>query len=69
LREALKLVLPAGVCFNLTVYNEQIQQINTEIIANGGFNNQEVAFIEYLCASQGSMLRCYIIHMYLAVAA
>jgi len=68
LRAALNLVLSAGVCFNLTVYNEQMQQVNTAVISNGGFSSQEISFVEYVCASRGVVFRCYIIHLQLAVA-
>ncbi|MEM2386379.1 MAG: hypothetical protein QXO67_05285, partial [Candidatus Bathyarchaeia archaeon] len=45
LREALNLLLPAGVSFNLTVYNGQMRQINTETVSNGGFNSQEITLV------------------------
>lgn len=69
LQDALNLVLPVGIAFNLTIYNEQMQQINTDVISNGGFSSQDIAFGEYLCACQGSIFHCYVIHLYLAVAA
>jgi hypothetical protein len=69
LREALSLVLPTGTCFNLTIYDESMNQVNTDIIANGGFSSQDVAFVEYICASQNSEFRCYVLHLQLAVAA
>jgi hypothetical protein len=68
LRDALNLVLPAGIVFNLTVYDGQMQQINTDVISNGGFSSQDIAFMEYVCASQGNNFHCYIIHLYMAVA-
>ncbi len=68
LRDALNLVLPTGIAFNLTVYNGQMQQVNTDVISNGGFSSQDITFVEYVCASQGSNFHCYIIHLYLAVA-
>lgn len=67
LRDTLTLLLPPGVSFNLTVYNKQMQQINTNVISNGGSGSQDVVFIEYICASQDSIFRCYIIHLYLAM--
>jgi len=68
LRKTLTIVLPSGICFNLTVYDEAMHQINDETISNGALNSEEVAFVEYLCSSQNSTFHCYIIHMYLAVA-
>jgi len=69
LRDALNIVLPAGVCFNLTVYNEEMQQVNTAVISNGAFGSQEIAFVEYVCVGKSPVFRCYIIHLHLAVAA
>lgn len=68
LRDAVNLVLPSGVTFNLTVLDECMNQINTEIVSNGGFGSQDIAFVEYPCASQGPSFRCYIVHLRLAVA-
>ncbi len=68
LRDALNLALPAGISFNLTVYDERMQQVNTAIISNGAFSSQEIAFVEYVCASQNPVFNCYKIHLYLAVA-
>lgn len=68
LREAFSLLLPTGVCFNLTVYDDQMQQVNTDVISNGGFGSQQITFVEYVCASQDAVFRCYIIHLLLAVA-
>lgn len=68
LRETVNLVLPAGVCFNLTVYDENMRQVNAETISNGSFNSQNIAFVEYICASRNVNFRCYIIHLYLTVS-
>jgi hypothetical protein len=67
LRDAFTLLLPTGVCFNLTVYDDQMQQVNTDVISNGGFGSQKIAFVEYVRASQGATFRRYIIHLLLAV--
>jgi hypothetical protein len=68
LRDALSTVLPTGICFNLTVYTIQMQQVNNVTISNGGFTSQQIAFVEYLCAGQESVFQCYVIHLRLAVA-
>jgi hypothetical protein len=69
LQDALSVALPAGICYNLTVYDEQMHQINPNAISNGGFNSQQVAFVQYICASPSTAFRCYVIHLNLAVAA
>lgn len=68
LRDALNLALPAGISFNLTVYDTQMQPVNNATISNGAFNSQEIAFVEYICASHGLVFHCYKLHLYLAVA-
>jgi hypothetical protein len=67
LREAVDLALQTGITFNLTVYNSSMQQINDEIISNGGFSSEDLGFVEYVCVSYEAF-SCYIIHLYLAVA-
>jgi len=67
LRECLNLALPAGISFNMTVYDEQMHEVNTAVISNGGFGSQEVSFTEYVCASRSLTLNCYVIQLYLAV--
>lgn len=67
LREALSLLLPEGVSFNLTVYDEDMRQINTEAITNGNIDSQEVASIKYVCVSQNPSFRYYVIYLRLAV--
>jgi hypothetical protein len=68
LRGSLNLLLPTGVSFNLTVYDGEMRQINKEIVSNGGFNSQEVAFVKYVCVSQNQTFNYYVIYLYLAVA-
>ncbi|MEM0007585.1 MAG: hypothetical protein QXR89_04880 [Candidatus Bathyarchaeia archaeon] len=67
LREALSLLLPESMSFNLTVYDEEMRQINTEAITNGNINGQEVASIKYVCVSRNPNFRYYVIYLQLAV--
>jgi len=67
LRETLSLLLPEGVIFNLTVYDDEMRQINTEAVANGELNSQEVASIKYVCVSQNPNFKCYVVQLRLAV--
>jgi len=68
LRDTLNIVLPAGTCFNLTIYDNEMRQVNTIAISNGAFSSQQISFTEYICASRNPTYRCYILHLYLAVA-
>ncbi len=68
IREALNIVLPPSICFNLTVYDEQMRQMNDAAITNGAFSSQRIEFVEYVGASRSSVFHSYIIHLNLAVA-
>lgn len=68
LRETLSLALPASISFNMTVYNEQMQQVNPTIISNGALIGQKTAFVEYVCVSRNPLFHCYVIYLQLAVA-
>jgi hypothetical protein len=67
IRDALTTVLPVSMCFNLTIYDDQMHQINDVDISNGALSGQEVASVEYVCASQNATFHCYIICLQLAV--
>ncbi|MEM3577519.1 MAG: hypothetical protein QXX51_03575 [Candidatus Bathyarchaeia archaeon] len=69
LREALGLLLPNWIAFNLTIYDRAMQKVNTEPIANGELSSQETAFVAYVCVSQNAAFHCYILHLHLAVVA
>lgn len=68
LRDALNLLLPASISFNLTVYDSQMRQVNRETVSNGGSNSQEITLVKYVCISQSPEFRCYVVYLYLAVA-
>lgn len=65
--ECLTLALPAGILFSMTIYDEQMHEVNTVLISNGGLGSHEVSFNEYVCASRSAAFRCYVMHLYLAV--
>lgn len=66
LSDSLQLLLPIGVSYNLTVYDENMQQINSVPISNGNLVGDVVA-VEYLCASQELQYRSYTLRLQLAV--
>jgi len=51
LSDALELLLPMGVSYNLTVYDENSEQVNSVPISRG-YVDGDVVSIEYLCANQ-----------------
>ncbi|MEM2102389.1 MAG: hypothetical protein QXM22_02610 [Candidatus Bathyarchaeia archaeon] len=66
LSNMLQLSLPLGVAYNLTVYDEDMQQINSVPISNGDLAS-DVVVVEYLCASQGFQYRSYMLRLQLSV--
>lgn len=68
IRESLKILLPTGVSFNLTVFDEAEQPINNSTISNGGLLDRRVISVQYLCASQGPDSNLYLLRLQLAWA-
>ena len=66
LSDALQLSLPIGVSYNLTVYDENMQQINGVPISNGNLA-ANVAVVEYICASQSLRYHHYTLRLQLSV--
>jgi hypothetical protein len=50
LEELLRVALPSGVSFNVTVYDEQGAVVNDCHISNGGLLGRTVVSIDYLVA-------------------
>lgn len=65
-RESLEILLPIGVSYNVTVYNDAMSQINDSTISNG-LKGQKIVSVEYLCASQSSEVCFYLVRLQLAL--
>lgn len=65
LSENLRLLLPVGVSYNLTVYNVNMQQVNNEPVCRG-YLNGNVATVEYLCISRALQYHSYMLRLQLA---
>ena len=63
----LEILLPVGVSYNVTVYDDAMHQINDSAIGNG-LKGQKVVSIEYPCASQSSECHFYLVRLQLAFA-
>ena len=46
----LRMALPTGVSFNLTVLDEQGDTVNTRVVSNGGLLGRKIESVEYLLA-------------------
>jgi len=71
LSDSLQLLLPIGISYNLTVYDQNMQQIsaraiNSVPISNGNLVGN-VDSVEYLCASQNLQYQYYRLRLQLAV--
>jgi hypothetical protein len=66
LKENLDLALPTGVSFNLTVYDENLNQINSQVIQNTNVLGRETVSVEYLCVSQSRNVEFWILRLQLA---
>jgi len=66
LSSALQLLLPVGAAYNLTVYDDNMQQVTSSPVSNGDLVGNVVA-VDYLCAVQGLQFRVYLLRLQLAV--
>lgn len=66
-KESLEVLLPVGVSYNLTIYDEEMRQINDSALSNG-LTGREVVSVEYPCASQSSECRFYLVRLEVAFA-
>lgn len=66
--ESLTILLPTGVSYNLTVYNDQGNPMSNLAISNGNLAGRKVESIHYLCASQSLEPKHYLLQLQLAMA-
>ena len=59
LEELLRVALPSGVSFNMTVYDEQGAVVNDCCISNGGLLGRTVESVDYLVAVQSDECPMY----------
>jgi hypothetical protein len=59
--------LPLTVWFNATVYDRDLNTLNSHPICNGGAVSNTITSLEYVCATQNSTFRVYVLQLQLAV--
>ena len=64
--DALKILLPASVTYNLSVYDRQMLLVNNVSISNGLLSNQDVISVQYPCASSNAKATLYLLRLRLA---
>ena len=52
LENVMRVMLPTGVSFNVTIFDEQGNLVNNEVISNGGLFGRNIEAIEYLLVVQ-----------------
>ncbi len=64
--DALKILLPASVTYNLSVYDRQMLLVNNVSISNGLLSNQDVISVQYPCTSSNAKATFYLLRLRLA---
>ena len=59
--------LPLTTWFNLTVYDKNLNILNTFPISNGGAVSDKIVSFNYVCVSQNSRYAVYVLQLQLAV--
>jgi len=66
IKQSLDILLPTGISFNLTIYDENSNQINSQVIQNTNLLGRETVSVQYVCVSQSQNVQFYILHLQLA---
>lgn len=66
LKTALDIQLPIGVSFNLTVFDEADNAVNSEVVQNSNLLGQEVVSVQYVCATRSQAVEFFAIRLQLA---
>jgi len=66
IRQALDALLPVGISFNLTVYDEDLSPINNQTIQNTGLLGRETISVQYVCATQAQNMQFFLLRLQLA---
>jgi len=66
IKDSLDLALPRGVSFNLTVYDENMNQVNSQVIRNTRVLGREVVSVWYVCASQNQDVEFWVLSLQLS---
>jgi hypothetical protein len=67
LKSCVEATLPLTVWFNLTVFDNNMNVLNNFPICNAGAVSEQIVSVHYVCASQNSTYKIYILQLQLAV--
>jgi hypothetical protein len=65
IKQSLDILLPIGVSFNLTVYDEDLNEINSQVMQNANLLGHEAVLVQYACASQSTNVQFFILRLQL----
>ena len=66
LKDSIESALPLTVWFNLTVFDRNMNSLNSFPLCNAGAVSDKVVSLEYVCASQNSTYTIYILRLQLS---
>jgi len=66
IKQSLDVLLPIGVSFNLTIYDEDLHPINNQTIQNSDLLGRETISVQHACASQNPDVKFFILRLQLA---
>ena len=66
LQSSVASTLPPTVWYNLTVFDSNMNRLNTYSICDGGATSNKIASLNYVCVSPGSNYAVYILRLQLS---
>jgi hypothetical protein len=66
IKDCLQSALPLTIWFNLTVFNQNMNSLNSFPICNAGTASAKIVSVDYVCASQNSTYAIYILRLQLS---
>jgi len=66
MKRSLDILLPIGVSFNLTIYDENLRPINSQAIQNSNLLSREAVSVQYVCAAQNLDVQFFVLRLQLA---
>lgn len=67
LENSIASALPLTVWFNLTVFDGNMNPLNSFPISNGGAVSNKIVSVDYVCASQNSTYQIYLLQLQLSM--
>lgn len=66
IKSSLDILLPIGVSFNLTVYDENLRPINSQAVQNSNLLGREAVSVQYVCSTQTVNVQFFVLRLQLA---